>query len=124
MRASGLVHDRIQYLAVSRQREASETLNGGTPANPDDLAALVVDGLQEFAVQIWKGNTDGWKKYWNVDSHERPTNPRPENNCRDTLLDDLRHWLPDEVDAQPAGQYANDKRADIRIACHNFQVSV
>lgn len=168
MRASRLVHDRIQYLAVSRRREASETLtalladsslslwhedlsrardsqlvirrdaryhhagiaqvcktlNGGTPANPDDLAALVVDRLQEIAVQIRDGNTDGWKKYWNVDSHGRPTNPRPENNCRDTLLDDLRHRLPDEVDAQSEGQYANDKRADIRIACRNFQVPV
>ena len=124
MRASGLVHDRIQYLAVSRQREASETLNGGTPANPDDLAALVVDRLQEIAVQIRDGNTDGWKKYWNVDSDGRPTNPRPENNCRDTLLDDLRHRLHDEVDAQPEGQYASDKRSDIRIAYRNFQVPV
>lgn len=101
-----------------------ETLNGGTPANPDDLAALVVDRLQEIAVQIRDGNTDGWKKYWNVDSDGRPTNPRPENNCRDTLLDDLHHRLPDEVDAQPEGQYANDKRSDIRIACRNFHVPV
>ena len=167
MRASRLVHDRIQHLAVSRQREASETLtalladsslslwhedlsrardsqlvvhrdahyhhpdvaqvcktlNGGTPAHPDDLAALVVDRLQEIAVQIRDGNTDGWKKYWNVDSHGRPTNPRPENNCRDMLLDDLRHWLPN-VDAQPEGQYADDKRADVRIACRGFQVPV
>ena len=101
-----------------------ETLNGGTPANPGDLAALLVDRLQEIAAQIRDGNTDGWKKYWNVDSYGRPTDPRPENNCRDTLLDDLHHRLPDEVDAQPEGQYANDKRSDIRIACRNFHVPV
>lgn len=101
-----------------------ETLNGGTPANPGDLAALLVDRLQEIAAQIRASNTNGWKKYWNVDSYGRPTDPRPENNCRDTLLDDLRHRLPDEVDAQPEGQYANDKRSDIRIACRNFQVPV
>ena len=167
MRASKLVHDRIQYLAVSRQREASETLtslladpslslwhedlsrardsqlvvhrdahyhhpdvaqvcetlNNGTPASPGDLAALVVDRLQEIAVQIRNGNTDGWKKYWNVDSHGRPTDPRPENNCRDTLLENLDRRLPN-VDAQPEGQYADDKRADIRIACRGFQVPV
>ena len=40
------------------------------------------------------------------------------------LLDDLRHWLPDEVDTQPEGQYASDKRSDIRIAYRNFQVPV
>lgn len=171
MRASRLVHDRIQYLAVSRQREASETLtslladpslslwhedlprardsqlvvhrdahyhypdvaqvcetlNGGTPANPGDLAALVVDWLHEIATQIRDGNTDGWKMYWNVDPQGHPTNPRPENNCRDTLLyglrNDLRRRLPN-VDAQPEGQYADDKRADIRIACRGFQVPV
>ena len=104
--------------------QVCETLNGGTPANPGDLAALLVDRLQEIAAQIRDGNTDGWKKYWNVDSYGRPTDPRPENNCRDTLLDDLHHRLPDEVDAQPEGQYANDKRSDIRIACRNFHVPV
>lgn len=129
---SQLSWSRDSQLAIRRDAhyrhpdvaQVCKTLNGGTPANPDDLAALVVDRLQEIAVQIRDGNTDGWKKYWNVDSDGRPTNPRPENNCRDTLLDDLRHRLPDEVDAQPEGQYTNDKRSDIRIACRNFQVSV
>ena len=32
--------------------------------------------------------------------------------------------LPDEVDAQPEGRYANDKRADIRISCRDFQIPV
>ena len=31
------------------------------------------------------------------------------------LLSDLRQRLPQGVDAQPEGQYANDNRADIRI---------
>lgn len=129
---SQLSWSRDSQLAIRRDAhyrhpdvaQVCKTLNGGTPANPDDLAALVVDRLQEIAVQIRDGNTDGWKKYWNVDSDGRPTNPRPENNCRDTLLDDLRHRLPDEVDAQPEGQYASDKRSDIRIAYRNFQVPV
>ena len=101
-----------------------ETLNGGTPANPGDLAALVVDRLHEIAAQIREGNTDGWKKYWNVDSYGRPTDPRPENNCRDTLLDDLHHRLPNDLNAQPEGQYTDDKRADIRIDYHGFQIPI
>ena len=104
--------------------QVCKTLNGGTPANPDDLAALVVDRLHEIAAQIRDGNTDDWKKYWNVYSHGCPTDPRPENNCRDTLLDDLRHRCPDEVDVKPEGQYADDRRSDIHIACRNFQVPV
>lgn len=101
-----------------------ETLNGGTPANPGDLAALVVDRLHEIAAQIRDGNTDGWKKYWNVDSYGRPTDPRPENTCRDTLLADLDDRLPNDVNAQPEGQYADDKRADIRIDYHDFQIPI
>lgn len=123
-RDSQLVIRRDVHYRHPDVAQVCETLNGGTPANPDDLAALVADRLHEIAAQIRDGNTDDWKKYWNVDSHGRPTDPRPENNCRDTLLDDLRHRRPDEVDVQPEGQYADDRRSDIRIACRNFQVPV
>ena len=91
------------------------TLNGGTPANAGDLAALLVDWLHEMARAIRDGNTDDWRQYWNVDPYGKPLKPRPENVCRDALLSDLRQHLPDGVDAQPEGQYAHDKRADIRV---------
>ena len=104
--------------------QVCQTLKGGTPANPGDLAALVLDRLNELAVQIRQGNTDDWRQYWNLDSRGRPENPRPENSCRDALLSDLRQRLSQGVDAQPEGQYANDKRADIRVAYGGFQVPV
>ena len=100
------------------------TLKGGTPANPGDLAALLMDRLSELAVHIRQGNTDDWRQYWNLDSHGRPETPRPENACRDALLSDLRQRLPQGVDAQPEGQYANDKRADIRVSYGGFHVPV
>ena len=75
-------------------------------------------------MQIRTGNTDDWRQYWNEDSYGRPCSPKPENSCRDTLLSDLRQRLPQAVDAQPEGQYANDKRADIRISYADFQVPV
>ena len=96
------------------------TLNGGAPANAGDLAALVRDLLCELAVKIRTGNTDDWRQYWN----EKPRTPRHENFCRDALLSDLRERLPDGVDAEPEGQYARDKRADIRVPCRDFQVPV
>ena len=39
-------------------------------------------------------------------------------------MSDLRYCLPAGVDAQPEGQYAYDKRADIRVAFQDFEVPV
>ena len=103
--------------------QVCRTLNGGTPANAADLAALLVDRFQELARQIRTGNTDDWRQYWNEPHKQSPT-PKHEDRCRDMLLSALRHRLPQGVDAQPEGQYANDKRADIRVSCRDFQVPV
>ena len=111
-RDAGYRHPHIEQVC--------RTLNGGTPANAGDLAALVMDWLCEIAVQIRTGNTDDWRQYWN----EKPCIPKHENSCRDALLSDLRKRLPQGVDAQPEGQYANDTRSDIRVSCRDFQVPV
>ncbi len=103
--------------------QVRETLNGGAPANPGDLAALLVDRLQGFATRIRTGNTDDWRQYWNEPFGQEPT-LKHEDHCRDALLSDLRHCLPPGMDAQPEGQYANDKRADIRVAYRDFQVPI
>ena len=105
--------------------QVCQTLNGGTPANPGDLAALVMHRLRELADQIRRGNTDDWSQYWN-EPHKKSPTPKHEDRCRDALLSDLqlRLRLPQGVDAQPEGQYANDKRADIRVSYGDFQVPV
>ena len=105
--------------------QVCQTLNDGTPANPGDLAALVMHRLRELADQIRRGNTDDWSQYWN-EPHKKSPTPKHEDRCRDALLSDLqlRLRLPQGVDAQPEGQYANDKRADIRISYEDFQVPV
>ncbi len=104
--------------------QVCRTLNDGPPANAADLAALVVDRLDEIALRIRTGNTGDWRQFWNEDSHGRPRAPKHEESCRDALLSDLRDRLPQGVDAQPEGQYANDTRADIRIACGSFHIPV
>ena len=103
--------------------QVRETLSGGAPANPGDLAALLVDRLQEIAMKIRTGNTDDWRQYWNEPSGQEPT-PKHEDHCRDALLSDLRQCLPPGIDAQPEGQYASDKRADIRVTYRDFQVPI
>ena len=101
-----------------------QTLSNQAPANPADLAALLVDRLNAIAVRIRTSNTDDWRQYWNEDSYGRPETPKNEDSCRDALLSDLRGLLPEGVDAQPEGQYANDKRADMRVSYHDFNVPV
>ena len=92
------------------------TLAGSTPANAGDLAALLIYRFDELAAQIRTSNTDDWLQYWSEDAQGHPTIPKHEDHCRDTLLSGLRGLLPDSVEAQPEGQYARDRRADIRVA--------
>ena len=104
--------------------QVGRTLNDGVPANAGDLAALVADRVAEIADRIRNGNTDDWRQYWNEDSHGRPVAPKPEDSCRDALLSDLQQRLPADVDAHREGQYANERRADIRVAYRNFNVPI
>ena len=107
------------------REQVCRTLNNSVPANAADLAALVIDRLHEIANQVRTGNTDDWRQYWNEDADKQRWKPKNEDACRDAILSDLRQrQLPQGVDAQPEGQYANDKRADIRISCLDFQVPV
>ncbi len=104
--------------------QVCRTLDGGAPANAADLAALVTDRLGELGQWIRNGNTDDWCQYWNEDRHGRPREPKHEESCRDALLSDLRQRLRNDAEAQPEGHCANDKRADIRISCRDFQIPV
>ena len=95
-----------------------ETLRGGRPASAADLAALVLDTLEELAARIRDDSTNDWRQYWHRDPKTRqPVQPQHENDCRDALLSDLALRLqPHGVDVQSEGQYADETRADIRIA--------
>ncbi len=104
--------------------QVCRALNDGPPANAGDLAALAADRLIEIADRIRNGNTDDWRQFWNEDSHGRVIGPKPEDSCRDALLSDLQQCLPDAVDAQREGQYANKKRADIRLSSRNFNIPI
>ena len=94
----------------------ANTLDDGIPSNPGDLAALLVDKLDDLALQIPNGVTDDWRQYWNEGT--RPSTPKPkhEEHCRDALLSDLKRMLPEGVEAQPEGEYPHDTRADIRVS--------
>ena len=100
------------------------TLDNLAPANAADLAALAFDRLNELETTIRHANTNDWSQYWNQDSYGNLTTSKAENDCRNNLLSHLRPLLPNGVDAQPEGQYAANRRADIRLSCSGFHVPV
>lgn len=112
----------FQYPTVA---QVIETVNQGRPANAADLQALVNSHLHAISAELRDGPTDGWKGMWNVDGYGRPIQPRPENDCRDRLLDLLRpRLLPGGVAPEPEGHYAEDKRADIKAIIGSINLPV
>jgi hypothetical protein len=102
-----------------------DTLAGGRPANAADLQALVASELATVAEEIRNGVTDGYKAFWNVDRHDRPTTPRPEDDCRDRLLERLQLRLnKNGVALEPEGRYAEHKRADIKAIAGSLNIPV
>lgn len=94
------------------------------PANSADLAALALEYLDQIAVAIRHDNDDGVNDFWNIENN-KPTGKRAENICRDALLRKLRTSFAFSVDCQPEADYANDKRADIRLSYRNeFEVPI
>ena len=120
---------------LARRREAdfrhsaielvTKTLGNGRPANARDLAALVAAELEVLSLQIRDSSASYWKHFWNVDKYNRARGPRPEKSCRDAILFGLQARLARlGIDVQPEGTYADDKRADIRVAFGGFNVPV
>jgi hypothetical protein len=107
----------FRRLSVS---QVARSLANCQPANAADLAALTYERLRDIARKIRDGNTNDYRQYWSFDnSRKQPTEPKPklENDCRDALLSDLQEILSKlGVDAQPESQYADTKRADIKVS--------
>lgn len=98
--------------------DVGRTLANLQPASAADLAALALDHLRDIARKIRDGSTNDYRQYWSYDEGNRQlANPKPENDCRDALLSDLKERLDKlGIDAQKEGYYAEDKRADIRVS--------
>ena len=87
------------------------------PATVADLHALLVAQLCDLAHRIARANTDIFKQFWNLDSYAKPTEPRPEEACRDDLVTLLKPvLLPLGLTVEPEGHTVADKRADISVA--------
>lgn len=101
-------------------REVVEALENGAPANAADLRALVLDRLDRIAERTRTTSANLWKPYWTGWLGD----PKNENDCRDALLAALEPLLPEGCEAQPEGQYARNRRADIRVAAGSANVPI
>ena len=118
----GALHDqRIARRKATFRRlgvkEVSRTLANLQPASAADLAALTFDHLRDIARKVRDGSTNDYRQYWSYDkSNKILDKPKPENDCRDALLSDLKARLSSlGIDAEREGNYADDKRADIKV---------
>lgn len=113
------------YLVPSIE-QVQATLSNTLPANEADLAALVEDRLREMSPRLRGDSSNLWRQFWNEDPYGRPTDPKPEESCRDAVLALLQNGLPDGVEAVPEGHYAASTRADIRVSYdgHNIPIEL
>ncbi len=100
--------------------KVAATLDNGPASSAADLRELVVDRLERIGKAIRTTNANPWRQFWNEDTNS----PKHENACRDALLTMLRPLLPEGCDAQPEGQYAADRRADIRVTSGDWNIPV
>jgi len=103
------------------------TLSNAEPANVADLKALVMDALKEVADEIRHGNTDGYKSFWNIETHYGKALGEhvDENTARNRLLELLRPKLRHlDIVAEPEASYAEDKRSDIAIYCRGMKLPI
>lgn len=105
--------NEFQFLSL---RDVVQVLANKAPTSVADLAALALDHLDDIATAIRQGNDDGFDAFWNVEN-KNPTSQRPEDRCRNALLTRLRQrFAKFGVDCQPEADYANNKRADLRLS--------
>jgi hypothetical protein len=99
------------------------TLDGGRPANVADLHALVLAELDAVLAEIEQGDSSGRRTFRNHSRDSRK--PVLESDARDRLLDRLRPRLrPVDVEIEPEGRYARDRRADLEALAPGADVPI
>lgn len=105
--------------------ETLKTLSNGPPASAADLQAVILDHLADIAGEIANSNTDIFKRFWNETPYRKIDKPKPEESCRNELVDLLRSRLnPLGLHVEPEGHMARDKRADIAVFGHGVKIVI
>lgn len=104
-------------------RKTIRVLANKSPVDVSDLHALALSHLVELRDRIIHENTDIYKEFWNVSSYGSIDIPRPEELCRDTLIQMIRPKLfPLRITVEPEMHMVGDRRADISIAMPGLKI--
>jgi hypothetical protein len=123
------VHEHLRkskYAVVQRLRENTFThptvanvariLNSAHPINAADLKAIVLDHLDQIAMEIRSSNSDPFRQFWTEASQggHKLGEHKTETSCRDALLEMLRQRLVRfGITIEPEFDCVNDKSVDI-----------
>jgi hypothetical protein len=120
---SSLRHAQAKQARLRRDRNFTHpgpvvirsAIGGGPPVNSADLRAVVMEELGRLRGELRTNDTTPWKRYWNVSSAGKVTDPLIENQCRDHLLDRLRDQLGRYriAAAVPEARRGEETRADM-----------
>lgn len=100
-------------------------LSNGAPTNITDLQSILMDYIYDIDLKITNSDTDIYKQFWNVDQHNKIGKHRPEESCRDILLEMLRASLIQlNIRAEPEKHMANDKRVDICLFFNQMKLPI
>lgn len=121
-----LRHVKAQQLRTRRDSEYApppfedlkQTLAGGLPGSIDDLKALLLDSLIGLEEYIRHSDTRSWESFWDKDR------PKPENTCRDRLIDLLRPRMAPEIMILPETAMPEMRRADFVATCRQMGLPV
>ena len=82
------------------------------PETIDDMRAYLADRIEVVQERIHRDHTDMWAVYW------VGNRPRPENFCRNRLVEQISNQLPDSLRLEPEAHMPGERRADL-IASRN-----
>ena len=86
------------------------------PRTPDDLRAVVLDGLKETETYIRGSDTTPLDAYWEGEV------PRDENTCRDRFIDHFRAQHAGKLVEIPERLATHSKRADISFLSNGLEL--
>ena len=114
-----------EYVAPS-VRDLESAMHDGIPDSIDAMRAYLLDQLESLQKRIRASNTNTWQAFW-VDDNPRDDNyrnPRPENFCRDRLVEYLGGLMLPAIQIEPEARMPEDKRTDFVLSRDEFRLPI
>ena len=114
-----------EYVAPS-VRDLESAMHDGVPDSIDAMRAYLLDQLESLQERIRASNTNTWRVFW-VDDKPRDDkyrSPRPENFCRDRLVEYLGGLMLPAIQIEPEARMPDDKRTDFVLSRDELRLPI